>query len=191
MQHNNSGVLKWSLIIAIVLVINLFVGYAVSVIYQEPQYENFCPADITNQTYNTQAECLAVGGQWNQTASVAQEPTTTKGITAPGPQVISYCNPTFSCENSYDKANTNYDRNVFATLVILGVLMIVLGFVLKGNEVLSYGFSLAGVLSFLIASVRYWSAADDIVKLIILAAALAALIYLAYKKFTPPGGHQS
>ena len=185
MEHNTSGVLKWSLVIGIVLVLNLFIGYGVSVLYQEPQYENFCPASLTDQTYNTQAECLAVGGQWNQTAQVAQEPTTVKGVTAPGPQVIAYCNATYSCETKFESAQQTYDRNVFASLVVIGVILIVLGFAFKANDVLSYGFSLGGVLSFLIASVRYWSSADNLVKLIILAAALAALIYLAYKKFTP------
>ena len=43
--------------------------------------------------------------------------------------------------------------------------------------------SFAGVLSFIIASMRYWTSADDLIKVIILGIALAILIFIAFKKF--------
>lgn len=184
LEQKTSSVLKWTLIVAITLVLNLFVGYAVSVVYQEPQYQNFCQDNQVNQVFATKSECLSVGGQWNETSAPQAMPDSAVGVKVTAPDVTAYCNPTYTCENNYEAAQKLYDRNVFATLVVLGVIMIVLGFAFKANEVLSYGFSFGGVFSFLIASLRYWSSADSLVKVLILGAALAALIYLAYKKFS-------
>jgi hypothetical protein len=51
------------------------------------------------------------------------------------------------------------------------------------NEVLALAFSWGGVLSLFIASLRYWSDANNILKVIILAIALGSLIWTAVKKF--------
>jgi len=42
-MQNQSKLLKWSLIIGIVIVTNMFINYSLSLIYQEPQYNDFCP----------------------------------------------------------------------------------------------------------------------------------------------------
>jgi hypothetical protein len=59
----------------------------------------------------------------------------------------------------------------------------VLGSFLKSNILIGIALSLAGVLSFIIASMRYWTSADDLIKVIILAISLAILIWVAMKKF--------
>jgi len=45
------------------------------------------------------------------------------------------------------------------------------------------GLSFGGVLSLVIASMRYWSSAHDATRLIILAVALGALIWIGIRKF--------
>ena len=72
--------------------------------------------------------------------------------------------------------------NIFIILVILGVVSFLLGTFIT-NEIIILSFSWGGVLSFIIASIRYWSDADNWVKVLILAVALGALIWLAIKKF--------
>ena len=69
-------------------------------------------------------------------------------------------------------------------LIILGVVSVVAGFLTIGKEVVSIALSLGGVLSFVIASIRYWQYASDWLHLIILGIALAVLMDLAIKKFT-------
>ena len=68
-------------------------------------------------------------------------------------------------------------------LVVLGALSVLAGNMLVANPVISSGLSLAGVLSFLIASVRYWSSANDVIRVIILGIALGLLFWIAVKKF--------
>ena len=56
-------------------------------------------------------------------------------------------------------------------------------FFIASFEVVSLGLSLAGILSLIIGSMRYWSAMDDYLRVVILGLALAALIYIGIKKF--------
>jgi hypothetical protein len=176
-MQTQSKVLKWSLIIGIVIVINLFFNYTLSLIYKSPNYEAFCPTQQVNQIVDNQQACIEQGGQWNGN-NIAPVPQV-KGETVP----LGYCNLQFTCQNNYDAAQKTYDRNVFITLVILGALCVALGSFLSINAVISVALSMAAVLSFIVASMRYWSSADDLIKVIILAIALAILIWVAVKKF--------
>lgn len=174
--EQKSKVLKWSLIIGMVIVLNLFFNYALSLAYNSPEYNDFCKVEQVIEAMNTKDQCLSVGGQWNANAY--------KGTMGPGAAMVpeGYCDQNFKCGQAYTEASNVYDRNVFVTLVVLGVLALAVGFKVS-NEAVSKGLSLGGVLSFVIASMRYWSSADDLIKLAILAVALAALVWLAYRKF--------
>lgn len=171
-METQSKVLKWALILGIVIVLNLFFNYTLSLIYKHPNYEAFCPVSQVIKPIESEAACLEVGGQWN--ANVYPDAKT---------GVKGYCDPNFTCANNYYEAQKVYDRNVFITLVILGALSVAAGSFLAYNLVLSQALSLGGVLSFIIASMRYWGSANDFIRVIILALALLILGYVAVKKF--------
>ncbi|MFZ2205759.1 MAG: hypothetical protein WAV23_04185 [Minisyncoccia bacterium] len=180
-METQSKVLKWSLIIGIIIVINMFFNYALSLAYKHPVFETFCPNNSqVLEVVDNQEQCVATGGQWNP--NLYNQPVVVKEI---GGKTIpqGYCDQQFICRNNYDSAQKVYDRNVFITLVILGAICVALGSFLKSNLLIGMALSLAGVLSFIIASMRYWSSADDLIKVIILAIALAILIGVAVKKF--------
>lgn len=176
-MQTQSKVLKWSLVVGIVIVLNLFFNYVLSLVYKNPVYEAFCPntAQVI-ENMNTQAQCVAIGGQWNPNYYNQLTPAEKTAIQG-------YCDQQFTCRSNFDTAQKAYDRNVFVTLVILGALCVAVGNFLKINNLISIALSLAGVLSFIIASMRYWSSADDLIKVIILAIALLILIWVAIKKF--------
>jgi hypothetical protein len=71
---------------------------------------------------------------------------------------------------------------VFIVLIALSLAVLGLGIFLP-IEVLALGFSWSGVVSLIIASGRYWSDADNWMRVIILAIALALIIWFAVKKF--------
>lgn len=176
-METQSKVLKWSLIIGIVIVINLFFNYALSLVYKNPTYEAFCPnTERIIENINTAKQCVDIGGQWN--GNYYGQPTALDKAVPQG-----YCDQQFTCRSNYEAAQKIYDRNVFITLVILGAICVAVGSFLAGNILISIALSLAGVLSFVVASMRYWSSADDLIKVIILAIALAILIWVAMKKF--------
>ena len=145
-----SKVLKWALIIGIVIVLNMFFNYSLSLIYKQPDYNIFCPPMPETAPFGNTP---AVNAQYTR------------------------------CQNNFQTAENTYDRNVFITLVLLGALCVVIGNFLKRNIVISIALSLAGVLSFIVASMRYWGSADDLIKVIILAIALGILVWVAMKKF--------
>ena len=181
-METQSKVLKWSLIIGIVIVLNMFFNYALSLVYKNPKYEAYCPNNSQVVTVpDTQKSCVDVGGQWTNNNNLIKQPTPV-GVTQPV-QPLGYCDQQFTCRNNYDAAQKVYDRNVFITLVILGAICVAIGNFFMGNILVSTALSIAGVLSFVIASMRYWGSADDLIKVIILAIALAILIWVAVKKF--------
>ncbi len=178
--QKKSRFLKVAVIIGIVVVLNLFFNYALSLIYKSPDYLAFCPNSQVIKQITTQEECTTNGGQWNSNeVAVPVE----KGSLATPALPAGYCNQNYTCQKKFDEASRVYDRNVFITLVILGAISLIVGVVLSANVVLSSGLAYGGVLSFIIASTRYWSSADDLIKVVILAIALALLIYIAIKKF--------
>jgi hypothetical protein len=177
-MQTQSKVLKWSLIIGIVIVLNLFFNYALSLIYKHPLYETFCPnTDPVVEVIDNQKACVDAGGQWNANYYGPQE--IPAGKNAP----TGYCDQQFTCRTNFESAQKNYDRNVFVTLVILGAICVAIGNFFSGNMLLSMALSMAGVLSFIVASMRYWSSADDLIKVVILGIALLILIWVAMKKF--------
>lgn len=180
-MHTQSRVLRWSLIIGIVILLNLFFNYALSLVYESPEYEAYCPQpQVVTMPDNLNA-CVSAGGQWTDNAYYGK----------PMPVAVNeprgYCDLQYTCRQDYEGARNSYDRNVFIILVVLGALSVFGGNYLRGNAVISNGFALAGVLSFIIASMRYWSAADDLIRVIILAIALGILFWVAMKKFRDNG----
>ena len=97
--------------------------------------------------------------------------------------VSSYCNATYTCQKQYEEAMKIYNRNVFVIFVIAGILLLAGSVWRPLAGVISLAFSFGGVLAFLIGATRYWSDMDDVLRVLILGAALASLISLVWKKF--------
>ena len=115
---------------------------------------------------------MTAGGQWN---SYPQK--TVDGYNGS-------CYQEYTCNNTYSVASTTYERNVFVILVVIGVILLVFGLISSaGGEVLTLALSWSGVLSLVVASIRYWSNATKWLQVLILFLALTALIYVAVKKF--------
>jgi hypothetical protein len=175
---------KWSLVFAIAIVLNLFWTYAVRVAYHEPTYEDFCPRQQVVERIETRERCLEVGGQWNENVP---EKYPVPGTTAPDggamPVQSGYCNQEFTCQQKFEDANKVYNRNVFIVFTVVGIAALAASVFAGAAEAVALGLSFGGVLSLIIGSVRYWSDMEDILRVVILGVALAALIWTAYKKF--------
>ncbi len=162
-----------AIIVAIVIVLNLFSNYTVSLVYQEPTYDMYVRPMQVVENITTKDKCVSEGGQWSENAYPVE-----KGQ----PKVEGYCNVNYTKDLNYQKSRATYEKKVFITLIVFGVLLLVLaGFLTV--QILAISFAWGGVLSLIIASIRYWSLADRLAKLAILALALALLIWIAVKKF--------
>jgi len=169
----DNKILKWSLILSIVIVANLFFNYALSLGLNSPNRETFCPFDKTSQVIETKDSCEQSDGIWNPTPQIYEKTV----------QPVGYCDLYSKCENKYQDANKIYEQKVFVALVIIGVIVLTASFFIKNNAVLISSLALTSVLDFIVASVRYWQYSDKLLKVIILFIALAVLVYLAIKKF--------
>ena len=180
-KKKNILILKWLLVIGITIVLNLFFNYAIKVAYNEPKYDSFCPQKQVTVEPQNQNACLAEGGAWTEyNKPINVNTSVTK------PEIISqqtgYCDLTFTCRQGYENASSVYNRNVFIVLVILGVLSLVVAFFVSNISAVSLGLSFGGVLSLIIASMRYWSDMNDYLRLITLGLALVILVVLGIKK---------
>lgn len=173
-----SAVIKWSLVVGIVIVLNLFFNYLISLVYKAPEYNNFCKQEQVMPVATNRDACLASGGQWSEYNQIDPKVTPAQVIGVTG-----YCNAQFTCGKNFDTANKAYERNIFVALVVIGVILVALSFMLAFNWIISVSFSMGGILSIIIASIRYWGNADNLIRVLILLFALVALIYFAIKKF--------
>jgi hypothetical protein len=176
-MNTSNRIGRWSVILGIMIVLNLFFNYALSLAYKSPEFNSFCPVEQVNIIPDNQKACVDQGGQWNQNNYYGQP--VPAGVKEPS----GYCDLQFTCRQEFESVNKTYNRNVFIILVVLGALSVAVGNFFTTNEVIASGLSLAGVLSFLIASIRYWSAANDFIRVLILAIALGLLFSVAMKKF--------
>ncbi|MBI5078379.1 MAG: hypothetical protein HZB11_03405 [Candidatus Yonathbacteria bacterium] len=170
---------KWILVVGIAIVANLFLNYALDAFYQRPLFETFCPSKQVNVPITTEKACTDVGGQWNSDPYRYIE--ATKPIPADAPK--GYCNENFTCQKGFESADKLYQRNVFIVLVAAGTVFLVGSLFATAVEAVALGFSLAGILSFIIGTMRYWSSMDERLRVVVLGLALAALVWVGIKKF--------
>lgn len=167
--------LKWTIAVALVIVTNLFFYYAIAMVYPEPKFEDYCKA--SPQNYVTAEACVEAGGQWSNNQFTPKQVTTAIQNNEP----LGWCDAYYTCNQEYSDVHSIYNRNVFIILIALSLVVLGLGIFIP-VEVLSLGFSWTGIVSLIIASGRYWSDADNWMRVIILAVALVVLIWFAIKK---------
>ncbi|MEX0917493.1 MAG: hypothetical protein WDZ90_03160 [Candidatus Paceibacterota bacterium] len=179
----DSKVISWALVIGIVVVLNLFFSVGIALVYEKPEFNTFCGNnEQVVQPIETKEQCLAVGGQWiegTERTPSNGHPVLEKPLAG---ERQAYCNEFFTCQKEYEDAREMYERNVFIILLGLGVLSIIAGLAFKTFAPVSNGLTFGGILAFIIAAIRYWESADDLVKFGMLGLALAALIWIGIKK---------
>lgn len=170
-QTRSKTVLKWALTVGIVIVLNLFFSVAIETVYPQPEYSDFCEVRQVREIIGTEAACVAIGGQWNPNIPV--KPGDPEG----------FCFEDFTCAQEYGEAQKEYARDVFVALIVLGALSMGGSFIAGSAPAVAAGLSYGGVLTFVIAALRYWGEAGDLIRLVIVGAALVALIGIGIKKF--------
>ncbi len=171
---NENKIVKWVVILSIVIVANVFFNYTLSLVFNSPEYDEYCSYEKTSMMINGKDACEQEGGVW--------EPAPRPGSTSLE-DPTGFCNMYTKCQNEYEISNESYEQNVFISLIAIGILLIVASFVIK-NPILPTALALTALLNFLIATVRYWAYSNELLRVLILAIALVALFYVAIKKFS-------
>lgn len=181
---------KIILVLGIIIVLNLFFNYGIETFYDGPEYDDFCAEELRSVKYNAQEDCEAVGGFWTESQALVEFNSEGEPISSERSMLVKeqikepsgWCDVDHTCRKEFEVANNLYKRNVFIILIVLGILSIIAGFFFGQSEAVALGFSFGGILSLIIGTIRYWSAMDDYLRFIVLAIALAALIWLGIKK---------
>lgn len=173
---------KLILVLGIIIILNLFFNYGIRTFYDEPEFEVFCPKELTSKQYLTQSECEEAGGFWTENKAFLSPERPVPLVEKPA-EPAGWCDATYACRQAYDDANDFYKRNVFIVLITLGIASIVVGFLVASSEAVSLGLSFGGLVSLIIGTIRYWSAMDDYLRFAVLGLSLAVLIWIGVKKF--------
>jgi len=171
-----SQVAKWSLIVAIFILLNVFFNVSVGLFLDEAKYEDYCKNNYPEKVINSADTCKQFDGEWQAYNSPAPN--------GDGTMSTGFCDVYKKCQDEFNTANEAYELKVFVALMILGLLTFGASLFLKTNYLISTALSLAAVLDFIIASIRYWSSANEWLRFVILLIALIILIYIAIKKFS-------
>ena len=167
--------IRFALLIAIVIVLNIFFFVFQQTIFPSPKYDSYCPQP-TQKALDAKT-CSAQNGVWTTYSPV---PVPTQTVKSP---VAGYCNYYAVCQPAYNQARSTQHLYAFALLMVLGIIALIIGFMPIGSSIVSSGLSYGGVLALLIASMQYWSDAGSLLRLGISAAALAILIYVGMRSF--------
>ena len=156
--------------IAIMILTIFVVVYGNNLVFDKPQYEDYCGSVRSVQVIETQAECEAAGGQWT--------PQDIKCITTPCPQ--GYCDLYYKCQAEYDAAQEKYYRNLFLITLPLGIIIIIVGAIIFGLEAVGAGLMGGGVGTILYGVGGYWRYSADLMKFLLSLIGLVVVIYVAY-----------
>lgn len=165
--------------LAIAIVYAFFVGYGTNLIYNAPEYNDFCK--VRALAYPEKQYPIQVNCTYNPDIQKQARACVEQG----GNPVYDYdnkgCESSLTCDfcqKEYDDANKKYTRTVFIVSGIMGIIAIAVGALIFNIEAIGAGLMGGGVLALIYGNIRYWQNLNNVMKVIILALALVALIYI-------------
>ncbi len=137
-------------IIGVVLL--MFLVFGTKLIYEKPQYEDYCDSGNRYLTLD----------KLNDSQVQAQ-------------------NEFFrACQDNYDEANERYSKKMFVLSLILGIAIIVLSTIFIDLMTVSGGLMFGSLMFIIYGTGSYWRYMNDWTRFAILGVCLAALIYVGY-----------
>ncbi|MBI2084864.1 MAG: hypothetical protein HYT70_04635 [Candidatus Aenigmarchaeota archaeon] len=174
---------------AVAILFAVFIALLTELVYPQPNYNDFCE-DIFNKArpFPLFPEPVDKCGYEYQNSSDYQQ-CINEGATpvfnySSGCPIYESCS---TCNKDFDQATKEYNRNVFLITGAIGVIAIFAG-TLWGIEFLGTGLMFGGILLLFYATVRYFSDADKLLRVIIVLAELLIVVWIGYKKLYKKGG---
>lgn len=166
---------------AVAILSAVFVILLIDLLYQEPQWNDYCKDD-----YGPRAKPVPAGSELKcdyQYGEEEQKCIDDKGlvrtkVNESGCPVFDYCDP---CSKDYDTARKIYTRNVFIVAGVIGVAAIFAGTLWK-IEFLASGLMFGGIILLFYATMRYFHDADKLIRVVIIFVELMLVLWIGYKK---------
>lgn len=173
--------------IAILILTISVVVYGVSLIYDSPEYSDYCsnnlkPALDLNDTQVCPAVCVEMweikGTEcvYNDCGSGCGP----NGVTSFETKQQCEAALTGNCYESYEKAREDYSKNLFLITLPLGIIIIFVGALVFGLETVGAGLMGGGVGVILWGIGSFWRYAGESIKFILSLIGLIVIIWFAY-----------
>jgi hypothetical protein len=158
-----------------IIILTIFVAvYGIGMIYESPDYSDFC-GDKETGPVETDDECISVGGKWTSFESEGGAPRQVVKEGAGG-----WCDINFQCREDYEEARENYAKILFLITLPLGIALIIIGILVFGLEVVGAGLAGGGIGIMLWGIGEYWRYGSDLLKFALSLIGLVVVIFLAY-----------
>jgi len=158
--------------IAIVILTISVAVYGIGLLYDKPEYTDFCAEFKTAEIIDTQERCEEIGGKWNEDGIPRK-------VVDEG-EVRGFCDRDYTCRNELEEAQEKHSKNVFIIALPLGIITIALGAFVFGLESVGAGLMGGGIGIILYGVGAFWRFADDWLKFVLSLVGLIALIALTY-----------
>lgn len=169
--------------IAIAIVFMLLGVYGINLFYEEPQYQDFCGQEGFPKVAPLAREQRPC--QVNVSLDAQMQQCYNDGNAVIKQQYDQFgCLAAFecsTCQKDFDNAMEEWEKKAFISAVVFGIIGIAVGAIWFSLESVGAGLMGGGALLILGFSMRVWRNLGDIVRFVILLAALVVLIYLGYR----------
>ncbi len=168
---------NWLLGIAIAVIFFMFCVYGTKLIYNSPERNDFCnvsysyPEKIPEQGCNISSELQTRINECYNSEGIPRYEYDNGCIKE---IVCDFCNEEFN------KANSEYTKNLFLISLIMGIIAIMISVILIGISPVSGGLMLGSLFFMIYGTAGYWRFMEDLFRFIILGIVLLILIWLAY-----------
>lgn len=163
MSLNLKGIVFGIAVFVLALVVSI---YGVNTIYNEPEYEDFCPNSFLEVPEMNESICFEHGGKWQNYDRKVPE------------GELGYCDRDYMCREAYELKQERYSMNLFLISVPLGILILIGGFYFV-LEFVSIGVMVAGVGTILRGVFGYWKYSEDWLRFLISLVGLGVVIFFA------------
>lgn len=154
-----------------IFILTTFVAiYGISVVFPQPQYEDYCNPIKTAEVIDNAQRCIDVGGLWTPyDSSVPRQD-----------RYTGYCDRDYTCRMEYQNASEENSKKRFIASIPIGIAIIVFGNGVFALETVGVGLMAGGAGTFVWGAGSYWGYANDLWRFIISLFGLIVLIWFAY-----------
>lgn len=164
--------------ITISVIFVMFFVYGTKLIYEEPDYSDFCsdsygyPDKFSAKSCNFSAEL-----QGKITECYSQEGTPRYEYDDLGCEKDLTCD---LCNKEYNTAREKYTKDLFLISLVLGLIVIAFSAIVVKIAAVSGGLMFGSLMFIIYGTAGYWEFMEGLLRFSILGAVLASLIWLAY-----------
>ena len=160
--------------IAIIILTISVAVYGIGLLYDEPEYSDFCAEFKTAEIIDTQERCEDIEGKWTETGQGVPK------RVIDGAELSGFCDRDYTCRMDLEEAREKYSKNVFLIALPLGIAVLALGAFVFGLEVVGAGLMGEGIGIIFYGTWGFFWQTSDLIRFIISLIGLVLLIYLTY-----------